>query len=156
MWWHWVTGAVVPLCQVTLLASSPSLHHAYHGSLVTPSVCFWKPPLCLPVPVCVMCDVTTCVVFDDGKKSLGADFDEHELTWVLAFPTRQQREIVQLRHHNSPRHPWEPRDTSGCGFTLHVSKRYTTWMKCLRCVEWSAMAESSLCGQKTDVDDGYK
>ena len=29
-------GAVVSLCQVTLLASSPSLHHAYHGSLVTP------------------------------------------------------------------------------------------------------------------------
>ena len=53
-------GAVVPLCQVTLLASSPSLHHAYHGSLVTPSVCFWTSPLCLPVPVCVMCDVTTC------------------------------------------------------------------------------------------------
>ena len=52
-------GADVPLCQVTLLASSPSLHHAYHGSLVTPSVCFWT-PLCLPVPVCVMCDVTTC------------------------------------------------------------------------------------------------
>ena len=36
-------GAVVPLCQVTLLASSPSLHHAYHGSLVTPSICFWTP-----------------------------------------------------------------------------------------------------------------
>ena len=53
-------GAVVPLCQVTLLASFPSLHHAYHGSLVTPSVCFWLPSLCLPVPVCVMCDVTTC------------------------------------------------------------------------------------------------
>ena len=53
-------GAVVPLCQVTLLASFPSLHHACHGSLVTPSVCFWTPPLCLPVPVCVMCDVTTC------------------------------------------------------------------------------------------------
>ena len=32
-------GSVVP--QVTLLASSPSLHHAYHGSLVTPLVCFW-------------------------------------------------------------------------------------------------------------------
>ena len=32
-------GAVVPLCQVTLLASFPSLHHACHGSLVTPSVC---------------------------------------------------------------------------------------------------------------------
>ena len=42
-------GAVVPLCQVTLLASSPSLHHAYHGSLVTPSVCFWTPlPLVSP------------------------------------------------------------------------------------------------------------
>ena len=54
-----VAGAVVPLCQVTLLASSPSLHHAYHGSLVTPSVCFRPHPLCLPVPVCVMCDVTT-------------------------------------------------------------------------------------------------
>ena len=37
-------GAVVPLCQVTLLASSPSLHHAYYGSLVTPSVCFWTSP----------------------------------------------------------------------------------------------------------------
>ena len=56
-------GAVVPLCQVTLLASLPSLHHAYHGSLVTPSIFFWTPhPLCLPVPVCVMCDVTTCVL----------------------------------------------------------------------------------------------
>ena len=52
--------AVVPLCQVTLLASSPSLHHAYHGSLVTPSVCFWTPPCVQTVPVCVMCDVTTC------------------------------------------------------------------------------------------------
>ena len=57
----WSPGAVVPLCQVTLLASFPSLHHAYHGSLVTPSVCFWTLPLCLTVPVCVMCDVTTCV-----------------------------------------------------------------------------------------------
>ena len=34
-------GAVVTLCQVTLLASFSSLHHAYHGSLVTPLVCFW-------------------------------------------------------------------------------------------------------------------
>ena len=53
-------GAVVPLCQVTLLASFPSLHHAYHGSLVTPSACLWPPPWCLSVPVCVMCDVTNC------------------------------------------------------------------------------------------------
>ena len=43
-------GAVVPLCQVTLLASSPSLHHAYHGSLVTPSVCFWTTPCVSPFP----------------------------------------------------------------------------------------------------------
>ena len=44
-------GAVVPLCQVTLLASFPSLHHPYHGSLVTPSVCFWTPPPCVsPYP----------------------------------------------------------------------------------------------------------
>ena len=43
-------GAVVPLCQVTLLASFPSLHHAYHGSLVTPSVCFWNPPCVSPYP----------------------------------------------------------------------------------------------------------
>ena len=41
-------GAVVPLCQVTLLASSPSLHHPYHGSLVTPSVCFWTHSLVSP------------------------------------------------------------------------------------------------------------
>ena len=41
----WSPGAVVPLYQVTLLASFPSLHHAYHGSLVTPSVCFWNPPV---------------------------------------------------------------------------------------------------------------
>ena len=43
-------GAVVPLCQVTLFSSSPSLHHAYHGSLVTPSVCFWNPPCVSPYP----------------------------------------------------------------------------------------------------------
>ena len=53
-------GAVVPLCQVTLLASSPSLHHAYHGSLVTPSICFRPPSPVSPIPVCVMCDVTSC------------------------------------------------------------------------------------------------
>ena len=56
-------GAVVPLCQVTLLASFlPRCTTPTIGSLVTPSVCFWTPPppLCLPVPVCVMCDVTTC------------------------------------------------------------------------------------------------
>ena len=41
-------GAVVPMCQVTLLASSPSLHHAYHGSLVTPSICFWTSPFVSP------------------------------------------------------------------------------------------------------------
>ena len=34
-------GADVPLRQVPLLASFPSLHHACHGSLVTPSVCSW-------------------------------------------------------------------------------------------------------------------
>ena len=26
----------------------PSKHHAYHGSLVTPSICFWTPP---PLPL---------------------------------------------------------------------------------------------------------
>ena len=41
-------GAVVPQYQVTLLASFPSLHHAYHGSLVTPSVCSWPLPLVSP------------------------------------------------------------------------------------------------------------
>ena len=40
-------GADVPLCQVTLLASFPSLHHASHGS----SVCFWTPLPCVsPYP----------------------------------------------------------------------------------------------------------
>ena len=44
-------GAVVPLCQVTLLASfSPSLYHAHHGSLVTPSVCCWTPFCVSPYP----------------------------------------------------------------------------------------------------------
>ena len=43
-------GAVVPLCQVTLLASFPSLHHAYHGSLVTLLVCFLTPPCVSPYP----------------------------------------------------------------------------------------------------------
>ena len=43
-------GAVVPLCQVTLLASSPSLHHAYHGSLVTPSPLPPSSPCVSPYP----------------------------------------------------------------------------------------------------------
>ena len=43
-------GAVVPLCQVALLASLPSFHHAYHGSLVTPSICFWTSPCVSPYP----------------------------------------------------------------------------------------------------------
>ena len=44
-------GAVVPLYQVTLLASiSISLYHAYHGSLVTPSVCCWLPLCVSPYP----------------------------------------------------------------------------------------------------------
>ena len=67
-------GAVVPLCQVTLLASSPSLHHACHGGLVTPSICSWSPsPLCLPVPVCVMCDVTTCAQAQTERKVSSVD-----------------------------------------------------------------------------------
>ena len=49
MWWFWVTWCGCPAVQVTLLASFPSLHHAYHGSLVTPSVCSWLSPLCLPL-----------------------------------------------------------------------------------------------------------
>ena len=64
MWWHWVTWCGCPAVPGdAVLASSPSLHHAYHGSLVTPSVCFWTPP-CISVPVCVMCDVTTCAQAD--------------------------------------------------------------------------------------------
>ena len=77
-------GAVVPLCQVTLLASSPSLHHAYHGSLVTPLVCFWTPPLSLPVPVCVMCDVTTCA-------------SENEATLLQQFPLCKKEDVIDLK-----------------------------------------------------------
>ena len=49
-------GAFVTVCQVTLLASFPSLHHSFHGSLVTPSVCFWTPPLpCFSPYPCAWC-----------------------------------------------------------------------------------------------------
>ena len=48
-------GAVVPLYQVTLLASFPSLHHAYHGSLVTPS---GNVTIC-GENTCVTCELTT-------------------------------------------------------------------------------------------------
>ena len=61
MWRHWVTwcgcpavagdatGVFPPRC------TTPTI-----GSLVTPSVCLGTFPLCLPAPVCMMCDVSTC------------------------------------------------------------------------------------------------
>ena len=53
-------GAVVPLCQVTLLASFPVVAPRLPWKLGDAVGLFLDPPLCLPVPVCVMCDVTTC------------------------------------------------------------------------------------------------
>ena len=55
-------GAVFPQYQVTLLASYPFRSTTPTiGSLVTSSFCLGTFPLCLPVPVCVMCDVSSCV-----------------------------------------------------------------------------------------------
>ena len=78
MWWHWVTWCGCPAVPGDAVGVFPSLHHAYHGSLVTPSICFWHPPpLCLPVPVCVMCDVTTCALCAVVRKMI-----RHLRTWL--------------------------------------------------------------------------
>ena len=45
------TGVLSPRC------TTPTI-----GSLVTPSFCLGTSSLCLPVPVCVMCDVSSCAL----------------------------------------------------------------------------------------------
>ena len=132
-------GAVVPLCRVMLLASSPSLHHAYHGSLVTPSVCFWT-PLCLPV--CVMCDVTTCGRLAHSiKKELPLDpvsltlYSPKHLVpndasqKVLSLSTSQSSCALFIMRHHSAVCATKPRMCL-ISFRAHSHQRVTNLASC--------------------------
>ena len=95
----------VPLYQVTLLASSPPRCTTPPiGSLVTPSVCLGTSPLCLPAPVYMMCDVSTCVEvarcyigthvpshiwFPDHVPSCGSGRAQKDFVAVCGFDTFQ-------------------------------------------------------------------
>ena len=90
--------AGIPLYQVTLLAFSPRCATPTVGSLVTPSVCLDPSlpcvSLCLPVPVCVMCDVTTCA-WCDFKSRSGAGLMFHvEYLHKVRSPTLKRRSSV--------------------------------------------------------------
>ena len=53
-------GAGIPLYQARYWRFPSRCTTPIIGSLVTPSVCLGTSPLCLPAPVCMMCDVSTC------------------------------------------------------------------------------------------------